>query len=368
MIPIDALMEMYSEALNGAVGLGETRYYDAGPEYRRAFDRLVEIAAIDTGRTVEGPRGYRSPAWDEFARKLAGVLGAMEEDQFLILSFKGHRAFVQFAAQGPGGMRVEAVSNSFLPPSEHLDRSATERLRKLGWRPPTGSPAGSVPERDPEGSPNFWVQLDPPVDFNAAAGLAVDTLVEVYRVPHPGFLAYRALESTGGGHPVFPTLGLKREEDVPQPAGPPSPGELMVRVLAVARHLAGDDDLNPDPDGDIRLRYGSAPVFMRVVGDPPMLRIFSPVLGDVAANSALLKRLNGINGGLPAGRVFHAGRTVFMALEVIPLPYSEEQVVAALKLLGHLADRLDDELRESFGARREEGFDSRPPQGDAGYL
>ncbi len=368
MIPIDAVREMYSEAVNGAVGLGKTRYYDAGPEYRRAFDLLVEIASLDVGNVVKAPKGYRSGAWDEFAGNLALVLGTMEVDQFLILSFKGRRSFVQFAAQGPEGLRMEAVSNSYLPPSEHLDRARITRLRELGWGAPTGSPQASVPEEDPDGSPNFWIQMEPPVDFQEAARVAVDTLVDVYGLPHPGFLAYRAFNVVGGVEPVYPNLGIKREEEVPEATRPPTPRQLLGKVLAVARHLAEDDDLSPDSDGDIRLRYGSAPIFMRVVGDPPMTRIFSPVLGRVPAGPALIERLNEINRGLPAGRVFHSGETVFLALEVIPLPYSDDQLVAALNLLGHLADSLDDDLRERFGARREEGFDSRPPRDEPGYL
>ena len=48
-------------------------------------------------------------AWTGFGRRLVQVLGALEEDEYLIINLKGINRFVQFAGQGAHGMRVETV-------------------------------------------------------------------------------------------------------------------------------------------------------------------------------------------------------------------------------------------------------------------
>jgi hypothetical protein len=59
-------------------------------------------------------------AWTDFGWRLMQVLGALEEDEYLIVGLKGTNRFVQFAGQGAHGMRVETVSNYYLPENERL--------------------------------------------------------------------------------------------------------------------------------------------------------------------------------------------------------------------------------------------------------
>lgn len=138
------------------------------------------------------------PAWPIF-----------QEDEFLVLSSKFVNYFVQFAAQGHFGMRIEATSNVYVaPPEDVLSANAYSAMAKLGWKSPTGVP-GSEP-RDPDGSPNFFLDLALPLDFRRIAGIAVDTLRHVYRIQHPGQLQYKSFDSSGV-EIRFPTLRLKRE-------------------------------------------------------------------------------------------------------------------------------------------------------------
>ena len=138
------------------------------------------------------PPSRLSAAWPPFARQLAEVLEALDEDQFLILSVKRSNRFVQFAAQGSFGMRVETTSNSYLAKADQLDLRQISALTDLGWKDPTGTPVESTPEADPDGSPNFFVEFPVPVSFDAVADLAVRTISEVLRLPHPGSLEYRS--------------------------------------------------------------------------------------------------------------------------------------------------------------------------------
>ena len=105
--------------------------------------------------TLARPNGL-SKAWPAFVQKLTGVLKRLKEDQFLILSVKHSNRFVQFAAQGAVGMRIETTSDSYLKEPERLGKRDISALIDAGWQPPTGSPDESTPDRDPDGSPNFF--------------------------------------------------------------------------------------------------------------------------------------------------------------------------------------------------------------------
>ncbi len=147
--------------------------------------------------------------WDRFTIDLAICLADLLEDEFLVLTSKRANYFVQFADQGQFGMRIEATSNVYVdPPEAVLSADAYTAMDELGWKSPTGVP-GSEP-RDPDGSPNFFLDLANPVDFKRVAGLAVQTLRQVYRIQHPGQLQYKSFSSTGG-EIRFPTLRIKRE-------------------------------------------------------------------------------------------------------------------------------------------------------------
>src|SRR5689334_14225111 len=147
--------------------------------------------------------------WDRLTDNLAACLADLSEDEFLILSSKSANYFVQFAGQGQFGMRIEATSNVYVaPPEDVLSAAAYSAMAKLGWKPPTGVP-GSEP-RDPDGSPNFFLDLALPLDFRRVADMAVKTLRQLYRIQHPGQLQYKSFD--GSGIEIrFPTLRLKRE-------------------------------------------------------------------------------------------------------------------------------------------------------------
>jgi hypothetical protein len=172
---------------------------------------FVEVGeALLAGKPRPAPESRSlSVAWPPFAKNLAAVLEKLEEDQFLILSVKRSNQCVQFAAQGAFGMRVETTSNSYLAELDQLNSQQVAALINAGWHEPTGTPESSTPQLDPDGSPNFFKEFSPPVSFGIVANLAVHTLAEILRVPHPGLLEYKAFDA-GGRLITLPELGLQR--------------------------------------------------------------------------------------------------------------------------------------------------------------
>lgn len=307
-----------------------------------------------------GPAGTRPPvsrAWAPFTRALADVLAVLGDDQFLILSGKSRNVFVQFACQGPQGLRAEAVSNAYLEPEEALDRAALARLRTLGWRQPSGPAEWTdTPEKCPDGSPNFFREWPVPVPVADAAALAVTTLREIYGIPHPSFLVYTAFER-GGRALLLPTLRVGR---APEPERPGEDAEatrltasggegLKAAVLAVLRSFTRIEDLAPDSDGDIPLRHGSAMIFVRVLGDSPVVELFSPLLSDVELSTQLLEALNGLNVEYRFVRFFHTVETVFAAVHLRADPFVPSQLTDSLAALAQICDAVDTDLQARFG-------------------
>ncbi|MDW3217114.1 MAG: hypothetical protein R8F63_00765 [Acidimicrobiales bacterium] len=148
------------------------------------------------------------PDWYGFHGRLVHTLASLAEDEFLVISRRDVNRYVQFAAQGSDGMRVETTANTYLEPWEQLAVGDLLALDRLGWTPPT-SPLATSPEHDPHGSPNYFRDWPTPVPHGEIACLAVATLTVVHRVDDFDLLAYDAFHATG--RPIdLPELGLAR--------------------------------------------------------------------------------------------------------------------------------------------------------------
>ncbi len=138
-------------------------------------------------------------------------------------------------------------------------------LKKAGWLPPTGSPEDATPEKDPDGSPNFFVQYPKRCSRKAVADLAVHTLTEILHILHPDWLEYDAFNFDGKLIDL-PVLGLDRMiRDVTI--------DPVVRIKQCVqdaiREETGLSDLEFDKDGEISLRYDSAAILIELVFRPP---------------------------------------------------------------------------------------------------
>ena len=305
-----------------------------------------------TGRRLDFPSPPRRKAppgaWPAFERKLAETLAALEEDQYLVVSAKRGWAYVQFAAQGSFGLRAECVGNNYLDEAHALSAGQKARMRRMGW----SSPRGTL-------SPNFFRDFDRPVPCADVARMAVRALTEVFEIPHPGALMYKAFDKKERTI-LVPTLGLKREEPAPPPEKPceDTVEGLRKLVLKAIREGSGNADLELDEDGDIALRFGSAAVFVRVLDDPLGVRMFSPLLEDVEADDRLLDRLNELNAEMRFARFFVVEGRVIVAMETFVAPFVAEHVTRACLQLGSLADRIGGEVQKEFGGRR--AFEEAP--------
>jgi hypothetical protein len=270
----------------------------------------------------------------------------MEEDQYLIIATKRGNRFVQFAGQGSFGMRAETASNGFLSRSEQLNDEQVKALGALGWSSPTGSPGTSTPETEPDGSPNFFRDFAQPVRHEAIADLAVRTLTEVLGIPHPGYMEYEAFGDDG---PIdFSTLGLKARR-----AAKPVDDVATIRdrLLAAIRVATGIETLAYDGDGDIPVRLGTAITFTRVIEDPPLIRIYSPLVSEIEDDPALLIRLNEINAGSHGTRFVHRNGILFGVVDLMAAPFVAEHVIQAFHEFMMMANGFDEMIKTEFGGR-----------------
>jgi len=296
------------------------------------------------------PSSNLSVAWPPFAQKLADALEMLVEDQYLVLSVKQSNRYIQFSAQGSFGIRVETTSNNYLTKQEKLDERQIAALIKAGWHAPTGNPAGSTPESDPDGSPNFFVEFSAPVSFEAVADLTVRTFAEILRVPHPGFLQYEAFDDTEGEWEAMALteLGLKQAKPAPLTD---TQEDVSKALLATLQETTGISDLDYDNDGDIGIRYGSAVAFVRLIGDPKHIRIYSPILRDVEECPGIFARLNDINANETLMHFYLQNGVVYGVSDISAVPYVPFHVIQALAHFCEIADGTDSLLQAEFGGR-----------------
>ncbi len=297
-------------------------------------------------------------AWDAFAARLTAALAAMEQATYLVVSLAGEprsgtSAYVQFAQGGLLGFRAEAAGNHLLPPGHGLGPIQEDRLAALGWQRPGPASQGR----------NWVREWQEPVPFGEVAGIAVQTLREVYGAATPDDLRYRSGAFPAHHGPIpEPGLGIAPDRQVPEhPAAAVVPGQTHPSLepdeaeaslqAALAEFIRGTD-LVPDRDGDLPIRVGSALMFVRpIAGRPPLLQLFSPLVSGVDLTPSLLDSLNDINRSILFGRVFWTEREVVVSMELTAVGITAAQIAFGCVQLGNLADHLDDVLRGRFGGR-----------------
>ena len=290
----------------------------------------------------------RSVAWLPFVQTLANVLGHLQEDQYLVITVKRSNLYVQFAGQGSYGMRVETPSNGYLVKSEKLKKCQLVALENAGWSAPTGTPKQSTPQKNPDGSPNYFVDFPAPVVYDRVARLTVSTLVEILEVSHPGMLEYDAFDAEGS--PVqLPELGLKhwvRKQKTDRHLNMAALGNNLRNTL---RATTGITTLDFNEDDVIAVRYGSAVVMSRIVDEPPTVAFKSPLLCDVEDSPTICERLNQLNCGSNSLRFFYNEGTVFGVANVPAVPYVCAQVTQSFEQFCRIADDMDDLLQSELG-------------------
>jgi hypothetical protein len=280
-------------------------------------------------------------AWTVFETRLADALGALTDDQFLVLSAKTKPIYVQFVCQGSFGFRVETVSNKFLRGNDRLTAEQQALNHSLGWSEPGTH------------SPNYYLDAPkslPPADV---ARMAVRTLVETWHLHHPGLLSYQAFDKNS--HTILlPTLGVMHQPATIKVAPPAAatPDQVRARVLDALRSATEIDDLEFDPETKgLQIRFGTALLTVEVREAPLRVTLTSPLVSQLENQAGLLARINDVNARLTFARVLVVDDTIFATVDVLAVPFVADHVAHACNLLGALADEFDGLFQQEFGGR-----------------
>lgn len=253
------------------------------------------------------PFSLLPPVWAAFAARLAEAMSVLECDEYLILSHPRTHHFVQCAI-GEGGLRLEAKSNHFIPPSRQLGMDQELRLIELGWKPPTHAP--NAKERVSGGSPNWYRDHDEPLEAAELAMVLVMTLREVYGVRSPRALRYHAF-GAGGIEVRLPTLGVAHDgsREAPAVVRPEWIEELRRLVTGtITEHLPWMG-IRRLPNGDLMVEHDGVALLVREVAEPFAILLYGVVLPEAEESPRLLAAVNRLNQLLRDGRVvYHDGR------------------------------------------------------------
>ena len=290
-----------------------------------------------------------SSAWATFSAKLSAALDGLQEDQILILQKKGFdQDAVQFVGQGSWGVRAEVISNNFRPDENQLSEAQSVTLTQLGWNTPTGSDDTSAPEIDPDGSPNFYLDLPVPLDCGDLADIAIRTYIQVFRVTHPGLLQYEAFDAFG--NPLaLPALGLKVALD-DEPLGEDALKALLLESISA---VTGIHDWQSDGNGIIGgIAYGSGSSNVRLMDfpDAPHARIFAVLLEGAEETFELLKAVNCINSEDGRLHLFFSGGDVIAVTDVTATPFSAPGFANVLGYFCQSVDGLSKRLQVEFSS------------------
>lgn len=132
---------------------------------------------------------------------------------------------------------------------------------------------------------------------------------------------------------------------------------VVVQALAQG---AIQGELVAEPDRTVRLRVGTAVVFVRVRKRPLVVEVYSPILTDVAPSEELYRELSELTSYLAVGRVYHANNTVWASVQVVGSDFQRSHLILALKVMTGLVNDLDDRLQSAFGGRRFFAEDGSP--------
>jgi hypothetical protein len=110
-----------------------------------------------------------------------------------------------------------------------------------------------------------------------------------------------------------------------------------------------------DRGNRISVRRGSSAVFIKPTlwaDEHTVIELLAPVLHGLDCSPSLLEQLNELNLGLYFGKAYWHDRTVWIAHNLLGDHVDSDELIAAVGLVGTVADKLDDELKARFGGAR----------------
>ncbi|OYN89294.1 T3SS (YopN, CesT) and YbjN peptide-binding chaperone 1 [Parenemella sanctibonifatiensis] len=289
-------------------------------------------------------------AWDGFAERLAEVVSVIDDGSLTIGSMAldaDPAPYVRFTDIGQGDLMAEAASNAALGEAYQLDAADLVGMEKLGWHSPT-----SVGDRP---TPDFWV-VEPQLDSERLAGLAVATLRDIYGIQHPVFLAPDQLAEV-----LTPS-----NTDEPEPGSALAVADFdatdMVAIMPTSKHHLSEmiaEELTEmfghvplaDAEGDYAIRVGSTIVFLRPVADHREVLVFAPVVHEVEGRSRAVEVLNDLNAEARFVKFQMLRDRVFVTLSVLAHPFVPAHLHQAVRVISEVADGIDEELAAKLRGR-----------------
>lgn len=102
-------------------------------------------------------------------------------------------------------------------------------------------------------------------------------------------------------------------------------------------------------DGDLSMNVGSSMLFLSIVPDPLLVRVFAVLLKNVPPSPDLYETLNHINHQLQIGRIFAINNVVILESAVLPYALNERVLLQTVNYIALVADDYDDRLQRTFG-------------------
>ena len=146
------------------------------------------------------------------------------------------------------------------------------------------------------------------------------------------------------------------------------PHQILSSVLEMLQRVSGNPELSFDDDGDIPLRYGSTMVFVQAFGDPPVIRVSSPVLRQVAGGADVDGAVAQLNRDSVFIKWVAAEGTLYASIDLFGSPLQLDHVLNACGVVGGAADDLDEQLQERLGGSTFFGEFKPRPLAIGGYL
>jgi hypothetical protein len=110
-----------------------------------------------------------------------------------------------------------------------------------------------------------------------------------------------------------------------------------------------------DRGNRLSVRRGSSAVFIKPTRwgeEHTVVELLSPVLNDVESSNELLAKLNELNMALYFGKAYWHDRSVWIAHNLLGDHIDRDELIAAVGMMGTVADKLDDDLKARFGGTR----------------
>jgi hypothetical protein len=141
----------------------------------------------------------------------------------------------------------------------------------------------------------------------------------------------------------------------------PIDDDLRVRVHALVADYLDDSSVTADLAAEpVVIRCGTAVLYVRLVdAEPPVIRVFSPLLRRIPRSPELLTELNELNARLNFQRVFWRDGTIYAACELLAETLAAAELRHACDSVADAADYYDVRLRARFGG--ETAFEERRP-------